>query len=337
MQHSDGQSRQPTAFETYLRTGRRSLQGVIERKFNPWHDPEDGRFTFKDQGRYFPGGGGGARNPPVGVGRGAGSPQNAGGAFVQDTDAARAAYQNDPHNPRNHAIYVVQKGDNLTRIAATRKGLAVTDLTELNGIPADRPLRIGQRLKIPHQRYLDEGREAKNKFLALTHYIRTHGGRMPPNPANPPSLQSQILDSNWRRESKNGYDYQIDIISRSRRAFGLVTLAEKPRRSRKNQAGVPDRTERDDGGHYIAARFNGPTDSFNHFAQDANFNRGGYRVLEDLWAAETRAGKKVFVDIVPHYQGMSKRPDGLAVTWYVNGARHFKNFPNKAADKKNGR
>lgn len=214
MQHSDGQSRQPTAFETYLRTGRRSFRGVIERKFNPWHDPEDGRFTFKDQGRYFPGGRGGARNPSVGVGRGSGSPQNAGGAFAQDTDAARAAYQNDPHNPRNHAIYVVRKGDNLTRIAATRKGLAVRDLTELNGISADRSLRIGQRLKIPHQRYLDEGREAKNKFLALAHYIRTHGGRMPPNPANPPSLQSQILDSNWRRESRNGYDFQIDIISR---------------------------------------------------------------------------------------------------------------------------
>lgn len=326
----------PTAFEIYLRTGRRSVRGAVERKFNPWHDPEDGRFTFKDRGRYFPNGAGGARSPRVEAHRAVASPRDAGGGFTQETDAARSQYRNDPQNPRNHAIHIVRKGDNLTRIAATRKGLTVADLAQLNGIPVDRPLGIGQRLKIPHQRYLDDGRGAKNKFLALTYYMRTHG-RMPPNPAKPPSLQSQILDSNWRRESRNGYDYQIDIISRPRRASGLITLAEKAKRSRKSQGSVPDRAEKDDGGHYIAARFNGPTDSFNHFAQNANFNRGGYRVLEDLWAAETRAGKKVFVDIVPHYQGASRRPWELGVTWYVDGRKYFKNFPNKAADKKNGK
>lgn len=32
----------------------------VERKFNPWHDPEDGRFTFAGQGRYF--GRGGSRD-----------------------------------------------------------------------------------------------------------------------------------------------------------------------------------------------------------------------------------------------------------------------------------
>ncbi|ATY33614.1 LysM peptidoglycan-binding domain-containing protein [Sphingomonas psychrotolerans] len=336
MQHPEERSHHATAFEIYLRTGRRPVRDAIERKFNPWHDPDDGRFTFKDQGRYFPDGKSSARSPRAGARRTA-SPQNAGDAFARETDAARAQRENDPQNPRNHAIYVVRNGDSLTRIAATRKGLTIKDLAWLNRIPSDQRLRVGQRLKLPHQRYLDEGREAKNKFLALAYYMRTHGGRLPPNPANPPSLQSQILDSNWRRESRNGYDYQIDVISRTRRASGLLTFAERPRRSRANQANVPDRAEKDDGGHYVAARFNGPTDSFNHFAQSANFNRGGYRVLEDLWAAELRAGKKVFVDIVPHYEGASKRPDAVAVTWYVNGRRQFKNFPNKATDKKNGK
>ena len=44
------------------------------------------------------------------------------------------------------------------------------------------------------------------------------------------------------------------------------------------QAAGVERQHSDDGGHYVAALFNGPTDAFNHFAQNANFNRGGYKV-----------------------------------------------------------
>jgi hypothetical protein len=33
--------------------------GTLEFKFNPWHDTEDGRFTFEGQGQSFAGGGGG--------------------------------------------------------------------------------------------------------------------------------------------------------------------------------------------------------------------------------------------------------------------------------------
>jgi LysM repeat protein len=332
MQRPDGQSRQPTAFETYLRTGRRSFHGTVERKFNPWHDPEDGRFTFKEGGRYFPGGGSGARNPPLGAHKAGASPQNAGGAFAQKTDAARVAYQNDPRSPGNHAIYVVRAGDNLTRIAATRKGLTVADLAQLNNIPADGTLRIGQRLMIPHQRYLDDGREAKNKFLALAYYMRTHDGRMPPNPASPPSLESQILDHNWRQEIRGNYNYYIDVGSRFRLVFGVVTLTDTPKRSRKSQKEVPERGPRDDGGHYVAPRFNGPTDWFNHFAQDLHINRGAYRVMEDGWYKAAAAGKKVFLNIKPIYPGASRRPSDIEVTWYIDGKRHFKNFPNRAAD-----
>lgn len=41
-----------TEFEWWLRTGRELAWGE-ERKFNPWHDPEDGRFTFSNQGKFF--------------------------------------------------------------------------------------------------------------------------------------------------------------------------------------------------------------------------------------------------------------------------------------------
>lgn len=46
-----------SAFKYYLRTGRRSAElDLLETKFNPWHDPEDGRFTFAGQGRRSGGG-----------------------------------------------------------------------------------------------------------------------------------------------------------------------------------------------------------------------------------------------------------------------------------------
>lgn len=44
-----------TTFEFYRRTGRRvAALTATEFKFNPWHDQDDGRFTFANQGRHFP-------------------------------------------------------------------------------------------------------------------------------------------------------------------------------------------------------------------------------------------------------------------------------------------
>lgn len=43
---------QMTPFERWLRTGFVPVDDG-ERKFNPWHDPEDGRFTFAQQGRFY--------------------------------------------------------------------------------------------------------------------------------------------------------------------------------------------------------------------------------------------------------------------------------------------
>jgi hypothetical protein len=70
MTQADG-SRQ-SAFSRWLRTGRRNVvrasDGLgIELKYNPWHDPDDGRFTFAGAGRYHGAGGGRAevRKPAV--------------------------------------------------------------------------------------------------------------------------------------------------------------------------------------------------------------------------------------------------------------------------------
>ena len=50
MQNSDSQTRRD--FSRWLRTGAPPPDGAIEFKFNPWHDPTDGRFTFTGAGHY---------------------------------------------------------------------------------------------------------------------------------------------------------------------------------------------------------------------------------------------------------------------------------------------
>jgi LysM repeat protein len=329
-------ARRVTAFSVYLRTGRRGISGNLEVKFNPWHDPADGRFTFAGRGVRSAGGDRGTA--------GAGDTQDASSRLAQDrakyadptyTDAEASARDNDPKNPRNYSIYTVRRGDTFTRIAGYRKGITAADLAWLNDVPLDQALQIGQRLKVPHQQYLDAGREAKNKLLANAYYTQTHNGRFPPDVANPPSVESQILDTNWNHVTKGGYEFYIDAIGRTRQVFGLAHFGDS-KRSRKNQTGVEDRSPEDDGGHYIALRFEGPSEAFNHFAQNANFNRGRYRALEDRWAKEIRAGHKVFVNIVPHYEGTSKRPDRLSITWSVNGQKHKVKFENAGTGQANG-
>lgn len=80
-------------------------------------------------------------------------------------------------HPDNYSTYTVVPGDSLARIATRRKGLKAGDLAWLNQQSIDKPLQIGQRIKVPHQRYLDEGRVAKNRFVALAQYMETQSGK----------------------------------------------------------------------------------------------------------------------------------------------------------------
>jgi hypothetical protein len=143
----------------------------------------------------------------------------------------------------------------------------------------------------------------------------------------------------WHSVERNGYTYQLDSADRTRQVTGTLTLNPDQSRSRTVQAGAggSDRLPTDDGGHYVAVRFNGPTDTFNHFAQDANFNRGGYRVLENQWAKDVKEGKQVYVAITPTYVGSSKRPNAINVIYTVNGARSLQRFPNSPKGKSHGK
>ncbi len=134
----------------------------------------------------------------------------------------------------------------------------------------------------------------------------------------------------WRTEVRNGYTFKIDARNRTRSASGDLRLASTIRRSRAAQAraGGADRRKSDEGGHYIAARFDGPTEAFNHFAQDREFNRSDYRKLEDQWARDKRAGRHVRVRIVPHFEAGSTRPDVINVYFWLDGRLESQRYPN---------
>jgi DNA/RNA non-specific endonuclease len=100
-------------------------------------------------------------------------------------------------------------------------------------------------------------------------------------------------------------------------------------RSSQRRAGGSFRQHSDDGGHYVAPRLGGTHEYFNHFAQNANFNRGAYRVLEDKWAAYRKAGKAVPVVITPYFEGLSRRPYELIVRYEVDGYRRVRRFKNR--------
>jgi hypothetical protein len=310
-QSSEIAANERSAFTHYLRTGACPARR-IEFKFNPYHDLANGQFTF---------------GPTSGAAR---------GRSVPTGQAGRR--RNDPRDPGNYSVHVVQRGDTLATVAARRKGLRVSDLAWLNDVPADHKLTIGERLKLPNQAFLDSGRDAKNKYLALDYYMRTHGGRLPPDVANIPSIEEQILGpEQWNHAVANGYDFGIDLTGRTRQITGELSKNPTQGRSRRAQreAGGADRRTTDEGGHYVARRFNGPTAAFNHFAQDINFNRGRYRSLEDKLDKAKDLHKRVFIDITPLYEHLSKRPYSIIFRYKIDGVWKVAVFSNEGG--KSGR
>jgi hypothetical protein len=285
------------AFSTWLRSGRVPLvqpAEAAERKFNPWHDPDDGRFTFRGAGVYY--------------GRGS------------------SRLGDKPKKPSRAKVGRRPKRvDGFPGEGGSFGGGGADATTEQ---PASQTRPSGGSFG---------GGGASGSWDAPDEQERQSTGS--PGNTTKPSAGSAKPREQFRTEVRGSYTYQIDALDRMRMVSGSLTLNDAPVRSRtaQRQAGGADRRTSDDGGHYIAARFNGPTEAFNHFAQDANFNRGGYRLLEEEWAKARRAGKSVTVKIVPYYRGRSTRPYEIDVWFTINGRRKSKKFPNERAEKPRGK
>jgi hypothetical protein len=89
----------------------------------------------------------------------------------------------------------------------------------------------------------------------------------------------------------------------------------------------------DEGGHFIGRRFDGPLDDFNHFAQNMNFNRGAYKIVENSWQRALDSGSSVKFDIVPKYLGNSLRPHTIDVIYWIDGVPYQKSFFNRPGGK----
>lgn len=271
-------------FAVWLRTGRwpdRDARAAIERKFNPWHDPDDGRFTHAGQGRSY-GSGGQARagkassnerrkrsplrvDVPALPQRQTGLGFGGGGASGFWSDAPEVSA-----NSRNT--------QDQTRASSTVDGV----LRESAGL-------FGQaRAVLPFKR-----------------------------------VAKSVV--------RHGYRFDIDNLGRTWKIEGTIVEDPKQSRSRESQlqAGGKYRLPTDHGGHFIARRFRGPTEAFNHFAQDANFNRKTYARMENQWERAHRQDEKVTVKIVPVYEGQSRRPTRLNIWFTIGNKQHSLNLPNE--------
>lgn len=221
----------PSNFELWLRTGHRSCPDAansVERKFNPWHDPDDGRFTFAGSGRHY----------------GASSSRNS----QQAANSAR------------------------------RKAGPLR--VDVPGLPPDQTARgFG-------------GGGSTWSWFPPAKTTQRQPERWAPSPSRPATAsqdgvqrESSGLNSQaratlpFKRVAKtvirHGYRFDIDHLGRTWKVEGAITEDPLQRRSKQSQleAGGKYRLRTDDGGHFIDRRFKGPMEAFNHFAQDAEFNR----------------------------------------------------------------
>lgn len=316
------------AFSAWLRTGRfppvTNPDGV-ELKFNPWHDRETGRFTFAGAGQHdggwrsggFTGGGGG-------------------GGATGSGDWPRRTSQTQPRHSTSHAARQA------TIRATPPIGEAATRRTPGRGFSGQATWFGGG---------FTGGGDFGGGGATSRDAWGSAGSKHPPTPSpivssgrtattSGASLRpTPTPNDEFRTVVRNGYTYQIDARDRTRHVFGALTIATVPVRSRTSQAraGGTERRVSDDGGHYIAARFHGPTEAFNHFAQDANVNRGKYRAMEDEWARDKRAGRTVRVKINPIFDGLSIRPSSIDVLWTVDGIRKSTKLRNDRSEKIRGK
>lgn len=381
MQTSTGQRRQD--FSAWLRTGRwprRDGSRGLELKFNPWHDTDNGRFTFVGAGRYF--GPGSAKSP---TGRGQDVPkieytEDLALPFIssrEEIDSWRAeqlAKHGDKPGYREaiEAQYRRYLDKLVPRSVDPASDIrAVGQAGDQSSPPKASPPEDGNA-RSPVRNELGGGRGSSggqpglpldNNAASSLRGFRGGGGSFggggatgsldwptpePNSTASTPSAEppggsasapavrrASIANEPRHTIVRNGYTYELGARGRMRRVSGVLSSTDTPMRSRTNQAraGGADRRTSDDGGHYIAARFNGPTDAFNHFAQDANFNRGRYRALEDQWARAQRMGKKVTVSIVPHYREESTRPFEIDASFTIDGREHSIKIPNERTEK----
>lgn len=130
----------------------------------------------------------------------------------------------------------------------------------------------------------------------------------------------------------NGYKYTTDEQGRIVSAEGALHMKDRegrlPIKDSIEDIGKGDQKEGDDRGHLIGDQFDGSNGLENMIPQDANINRNDFKNFENELAKEVKDGKDVKVKIEPVYDGDSRRPDAIVVTYSIDGEESVRVFPN---------
>lgn len=130
----------------------------------------------------------------------------------------------------------------------------------------------------------------------------------------------------------NGYKYTTDDKGRIVSAEGTLHMKNRegrlPIKDSIEDIGKGDQKEGDDRGHLIGDQFDGSNGVENMIPQDANINRNDFKNFENELAKEVKDGKEVNIKVEPIYEGDSKRPVAIVVTYSINGEESVRVFPN---------
>ncbi|WP_251209195.1 DNA/RNA non-specific endonuclease [Acetatifactor aquisgranensis] len=130
----------------------------------------------------------------------------------------------------------------------------------------------------------------------------------------------------------NNYEYKTDEMGRIISAGGKLRLKEEqkyePIKDSIQDIGKGSERMTDDRGHLIGSRFDGGDGLENAVPQDAKINRGDYNAFEGTLAKAVEEGKDVKIKVIPIYEGDSRRPTTIGVTYSINGELNIRIFPN---------
>lgn len=129
----------------------------------------------------------------------------------------------------------------------------------------------------------------------------------------------------------NGYKYTTDDQGRIISAEGKLRLRDADyKRKMENVKNYENQEylETDDRGHLIAHRFGGSDRLENIIPQDSEINQNDFRNFEGELAKEVKNGKEVIVKVEPIYEGDSRRPVAIVVTYSIDGEESVRVFPN---------
>lgn len=130
----------------------------------------------------------------------------------------------------------------------------------------------------------------------------------------------------------NGYCFDTDGLARVVSVEGPLHMKDRderlPIKDSIEVIGRGDQREGDDRGHLIGDQFDGPNGLENLVPQDAEINRKDFKNFENQLADEVKAGKDVYVKINVLYDGSSRRPTNIIVSYSIDGKKDARVFPN---------